>query len=140
MKRLVLISFATALLVPSLALASPSQAAQPPQPQGTPSVKAAAPKVTDAEFQSFIKAYEALRPIRIKYANELRQTKDKQKQKQIWQEGTKEMKKKVSAYMPVAQYMQVGHAIRTNPALRKRFMQAIGADMHRHPPAARTGS
>lgn len=139
MKRFAAIGFAVAIATPSFALAAPSQAAHPPQPQAMPPAQASAPKISDTEFNNFVKAYEALRPIRMKYVQELHQTKDKQKQKQLREEGMKEMKQKISTFMPVSEYVKVGRAINMTPALRKRFMQAIGAETHRRPPAAGTG-
>lgn len=134
MKKLTITGLLASFVLATGAFAAAASTAKPTMHATPPST--AAPTVSSAELQHFVQAYEAMRPLRMKYMKELMETKDKSKQAKIKQEGMTAMKHTISEYMPVAQYVQVGKAINENPALRKRFVQELKAN---RAPAGATG-
>lgn len=135
--------FAPAFVPAALVVASFAFAAPPPQTPARMHAPAAGThaQVDTATMHKFANAYEDVMQVRTKYLGKITSAQGPKKKAAIKQQATREMKQRISRYMPVTEYIKVGKEINASTALRKRLMVILRQDRRSAMPASpATGS
>ena len=126
MRKLVYSIIPAALLAAPLALAAQPSQPKPPAPAVAKSAKTT---VDQATLHKFAKAYEGLRQLRGKYMAKYEAASTATQRTAVKQQANDAMRKRITHYMPVAEYIRVSRVVSANTKVRERLISILKADM-----------